>query len=228
MTDRPRHWHSVHPGGIEQLTLPEVLPRPRWSRSQPYVRIAALLFAAVLLPACTPNEGGGTPTGDPSTPPTASVSASVPPATPATPAPTGSLDPDAESSVPAPAPEPAAPSSGPGQGNAELAITIKPSAGEPEVHHTLVCVDGAPEAESNHPTADAACAALKENAALLSPGPKRADQVCTEQYGGPQEATVTGVVDGVPVDAAFARTNGCEISAWDATKDVLGAAGGAA
>ncbi|YCQ26750.1 subtilase-type protease inhibitor [Arthrobacter sp. Z4-13] len=196
------------------------------SRSKPYLRIAALLFAALLLPACTPNEGGGTPTGDASTSPTAGASS---PAPPATPAPSESPDPDAESSVPAPAPEPAAPSSGPGKGNAELAITLKPSAGEPEVHYTLVCLNGAPDdAESKHPSPDAACSALKANAALLNPTPQRADQVCTEQYGGPQEAAVTGVVDGVPVDAAFARTNGCEISTWDATKDVLGAAGGAA
>jgi len=183
------------------------------------------LFAAALLPACTPNEGGGTPSGDASASPTVSASS---PAAPATPVPSESIEPDAESSVPAPAPEPAAPSSGPGQGNAELAIVLKPSAGEPEVHYTLVCRDGAPDAESDHPAADAACEALKENAALLSPGPRRADLVCTEQYGGPQKATVTGAVDGVPVDAAFARTNGCEISTWDAAKDVLGAAGGAA
>ena len=203
MTDRPA-------GGLKVKT---------------HLRIAPLLFAAVLLPACTPNEGGGTPSGSASPSPTASASS---PAPPTTPAPSGSPDPDAESSVPAPAPEPAAPSSGPGQGNAELAITLKPSAGEPEVYYTLVCLDGAPDAESKHPAADAACAALKGNAALLSPSPQPADQVCTEQYGGPQEATVTGVVDGVSVDAAFTRTNGCEISAWDAAKDVLGAAGGAA
>jgi Subtilisin inhibitor-like len=188
-------------------------------------RLAALVVAALLLPACTPDEGGGTPSGDASASPTASVSST---ASPGSPAPSGSPAPDAETSVPAPPPAPAAPSSGQGQGNAELAIAFKPSAGEPEVHYTLVCVDGAPDAESNHPTADAACSALKENAALLSPSPKRADQVCTEQYGGPQEAAVTGVVDGVPVDAAFTRTNGCEISAWDAVKDVVGAAGGAA
>jgi hypothetical protein len=186
-------------------------------------RIAALLFAAVLLPACTPGGGGGSPSGDAS--PSASVSSTE---SPGSPGPSGSADPEAETSVPAPAPEPAAPSSGPGQGNAELAIAFKPSAGESEVHYTLVCVNGTPDAESNHPTADDACSALKENAALLSPSPKRADEVCTEQYGGPQEATVTGVVDGVSVDAAFTRTNGCEISAWDAAKDVLSAAGGAA
>jgi hypothetical protein len=30
------------------------------------------------------------------------------------------------------------------------------------------------------------------------------------------------------VDTTFARRNGCEISAWDAAKDILGASGGAA
>ncbi len=201
------------------------VPLPTRSRSKSCIRIAALLLAAGLLPGCTSNGGGGTPSGSAFPSPTASVSS---PAPPATPAPSQSLDPDAESSVPAPAPEPAPRTSGPGQGNAELVIIFKPAAGEPEVHYTLVCLDGTPDAESNHPAADAACAALKENAALLNSAPLRADQACTEQYGGPQEAAVTGVVDGVPVDAAFARTNGCEISAWDAAKDVLGAAGGAA
>jgi len=223
MTDWPQRGLNVHSRDIAHVMRPVDCPRPTRSKGTMQFRIAALLFAAVLLPACTPGGGGGSPSGDAS--PSASVSSTE---SPGSPGPSGSADPEAETSVPAPAPEPAAPSSGPGQGNAELAIAFKPSAGESEVHYTLVCVNGTPDAESNHPTADDACSALKENAALLSPSPKRADEVCTEQYGGPQEATVTGVVDGVSVDAAFTRTNGCEISAWDAAKDVLSAAGGAA
>jgi len=223
MTDWPQRGLNVHSRDIVHVMRPVDCPRPTRSKGTMQFRIAALLFAAVLLPACTPGGGGGSPSGDAS--PSASVSSTE---SPGSPGPSGSADPEAETSVPAPAPEPAAPSSGPGQGNAELAIAFKPSAGESEVHYTLVCVNGTPDAESNHPTADDACSALKENAALLSPSPKRADEVCTEQYGGPQEATVTGVVDGVSVDAAFTRTNGCEISAWDAAKDVLSAAGGAA
>lgn len=141
----------------------------------------------------------------------------------------GSPAPDTETTNPAPSPSaPPAPPAGPGAGNAELAIMFKPSSTETAVNYTLVCRDGLPTAESQHPTPEAACAALKNNAALLSPAPRSKDLACTEQYGGPQTATVTGIVDETPVDAAFARTNGCEIGAWDAAQDVLGASGGAA
>jgi hypothetical protein len=37
---------------------------------------------------------------------------------------------------------------------------------------------------------------------------------CTEIYGGPQRALVTGVLDGKRIWATFSRTNGCEIARW--------------
>ena len=37
---------------------------------------------------------------------------------------------------------------------------------------------------------------------------------CTEIYGGPQRARVTGVVEGKRVWATFSRTNGCHIERW--------------
>ena len=46
------------------------------------------------------------------------------------------------------------------------------------------------------------------------------DQVCTEIYGGPDVARVTGTIDEQPVDATIDRTNGCGIGDWD---DLLGA-----
>jgi len=49
---------------------------------------------------------------------------------------------------------------------------------------------------------------------LFKPVPK--DAVCTQIYGGPQIARVTGVVEGRPVWATFSRTNGCHISRWNA------------
>jgi hypothetical protein len=116
---------------------------------------------------------------------------------------------------------------GPGQGNAELAIVVNPSETEPALSYTLVCQDGLPAAESKHPEAEAACAALKSKPELLNPPARSTDQACTEQYGGPQRASVTGVVDGTPVEVSFARRNGCEIAAWNTAVDVLGTTGGA-
>lgn len=46
----------------------------------------------------------------------------------------------------------------------------------------------------------------------------RADQVCTEIYGGPDVASLTGTYDGVDgpkVDTTVDRTNGCGIDEWD-------------
>ena len=38
--------------------------------------------------------------------------------------------------------------------------------------------------------------------------------VCTEIYGGPQRARVTGMVEGKRVWANFSRMNGCNIERW--------------
>ena len=62
----------------------------------------------------------------------------------------------------------------------------------------------------------AACLALADPDVVprLVEGPP-ADQVCTEQYGGPDVATITGTIDDQPVDTTVDRTNGCGISDWD-------------
>lgn len=41
------------------------------------------------------------------------------------------------------------------------------------------------------------------------------DVACTEIYGGPQIASVSGRFRGRPVAARFSRRNGCEIARWD-------------
>jgi hypothetical protein len=43
-------------------------------------------------------------------------------------------------------------------------------------------------------------------------GPVSRDAVCTEQYGGPQQALITGTYQGRSVWAMFSATNGCQIS----------------
>jgi len=130
--------------------------------------------------------------------------------------------------VPAPAPPSAAPlPSGPGAGDAELSITVKASKDGKAVSYTLVCKDGAAMAESQHPNAAAACTALKNNAAIVNAAAPPKGISCTQQYGGPEVATVTGEVNGTPVETSFALRDGCQIGAWNAAKDILGAAGGA-
>ena len=39
--------------------------------------------------------------------------------------------------------------------------------------------------------------------------------VCTQVYGGPQEALVTGRFRGNPVSARFSRKDGCAIVRWN-------------
>jgi hypothetical protein len=81
-------------------------------------------------------------------------------------------------------------------------------------------------AGGDHPDPDAACAALDAAGGARAFAPPPSDEVCTEQYGGPQVAEVEGTVDGQQVSARFSRVNGCEISRWDALAPLLGHAGG--
>jgi len=62
---------------------------------------------------------------------------------------------------------------------------------------------------------------------LLVEGPPL-DRVCTEIYGGPDEATIVGTLDEQAVNTVITRNNGCGIDDWDQTLSaVLPAAIGA-
>jgi hypothetical protein len=138
--------------------------------------------------------------------------------------------PGESTSAPAPAPSPApTPGSVPTQGigNAELSIVFKASPSATAESFTLVCKDGVPVSGTQHPKPDAACAALKANPSIVIRSPRPTDIACTMQYGGPQTATVSGAVDGRGFESMFSLTDGCEISAWEAARDVLGSQGGA-
>lgn len=75
---------------------------------------------------------------------------------------------------------------------------------------TLTC---AGSVQGSHPQAEQACARLDSLDQPFAPLP--ADQICTEQYGGPQTATVTGLWRGEAVELALSRVNGCFIAQWD-------------
>ena len=80
--------------------------------------------------------------------------------------------------------------------------------------------------ESNLPDAAAALAAVEQfGEEVFFPEP-RADRICTQQYGGPQVAVVTGWFRGREVHSQFSRTDGCEIARWKTLAALLGNTGG--
>ncbi|HRA50193.1 SSI family serine proteinase inhibitor [Actinotalea sp.] len=129
--------------------------------------------------------------------------------------------PDATSSPSGTDPEPTAPAPS-GDVAADLTIGLDETGGGTVVTTTLSCAP----VGGDHPDANAACAALEAAGGAEAFAPLPPDATCTEQYGGPQTATVTGTVDGERVDADFSRINGCEIARWDALAPLLGSAGG--
>ncbi|MFF4169769.1 SSI family serine proteinase inhibitor [Streptomyces sp. NPDC001744] len=102
-----------------------------------------------------------------------------------------------------------------------LTVAISRS-GHPDADGTfeLRCEE---RAGGDHPAAERACARLAELAAAdedpFLPVPE--DRLCTQVYGGPVVARVTGSWRGREVDARFSRANGCEIDRWENLEPVL-------
>jgi hypothetical protein len=98
----------------------------------------------------------------------------------------------------------------------ELTVTYWPEgkAGS-SAEATLTC----DPAGGTHPDPQKACDLLASDAEALDPVPE--NSACTLLYGGPQEATVVGTLDGEKVDATFNRSGGCEIDRWDRMETVL-------
>lgn len=98
----------------------------------------------------------------------------------------------------------------------ELRIVVWPNGrGGEAVEATLTCgpVGG------THPDPAAACAALARERSALDP--LAADAICTQEYGGPDEAEVTGTIRGERVEAALTQRNGCEIDRWERLQALL-------
>jgi hypothetical protein len=64
------------------------------------------------------------------------------------------------------------------------------------------------------------CAKARSLETLLTTQPEKG-RMCTQIYGGPQTARVTGTIDGKPVDRRFTRTNGCELADFSAAEALL-------
>ncbi|WP_336715261.1 serine protease inhibitor [Arthrobacter sp. USHLN218] len=153
---------------------------------------------ALLLSGCAPGGEGPGETSPPASQPASSGPGSAPPSSPAEGAPV----------------------------DAKLKISVSTSGADYKEEKTLVCVDSQPMESSTVQDPDAACAALvqhAENVFFTQPDPNRS---CTQQYGGPQQAHVTGTIDGREVNKTFTLTDGCKISEWNAMQDLLGGAAG--
>lgn len=103
-------------------------------------------------------------------------------------------------------------SSGP---RTELMIEIVRDVGAEPERLTLTCEPTG----GDHPAAAQACADLGRAAQPLVP--LSPDLLCTEIFGGPQTATVTGTFRGEPVRLDLSRTDGCRIAQWDGLGAVL-------
>lgn len=115
---------------------------------------------------------------------------------------------DDEAAAPAPTPAPRL---------ADLRISVDPDGRGPEGARTATVRCAAP-------SESAACgAAARLRPRDLEPVPR--DVACTQIFGGPERARVTGTLRGEPVDARFSRSNGCEIARWEAVQPLLEAAG---
>ena len=179
-------------------------------------RLRLALAAAVLslLAGCGADTSGDDVSTEPR--PTGSVQPSIPP--PATGAP--------GTSPPGPATGTASPPAGdPGDSDpvkpTDLRITVDTGSGQTRTYILRCDPPG-----GDHPDPQAACEALARMQAPFAPLPK--GLLCTEIYGGPQMAKVEGTYRGVPTLSEFRRTNGCEISRWDAYAAVLIERGGSA
>nr|WP_309812445.1 serine protease inhibitor [Pseudarthrobacter sulfonivorans] len=108
----------------------------------------------------------------------------------------------------------------------DLTIRVTDDAGAPEYKFRLIVRDSRLADGCTLPDPAGALSALEEfgeDIFFPRPGPPK---LCTQQYGGPQVAIVTGSINGHPVSVTFRRTDGCEISRWRAMAPLLGATHG--
>jgi hypothetical protein len=109
--------------------------------------------------------------------------------------------------------EPAAQSTSATPGAVELTVVYDDGAGA-KTSGALTCRGSDRRAEGaldgRAPAAEL-CAQARGIAELLTSTPAKG-RTCTQIYGGPETAHVTGTIDGAKVDRRFRRTNGCEIA----------------
>ena len=95
-----------------------------------------------------------------------------------------------------------------GSPTADLQISdLDPRLGGADEAWTLHCPPG-----GTLPDAAEACRKLGQIHDPFAPVPE--GTACTQIYGGPEIADVSGTFNGKPVDTQFSRGNGCELERW--------------
>jgi len=111
----------------------------------------------------------------------------------------------------------------PAAGSAEpvtLTVTFSRRPGARSVAH-LRCRGSRAKADGFlRPVARRACAHARGVARLLTTGPDP-HRACTEIFGGPERALVTGRIGDRRVRRSFKRTDGCEVADWHRAMPLL-------
>jgi hypothetical protein len=95
-----------------------------------------------------------------------------------------------------------------------LTVTFSRAPGARHVAH-LRCAGNSARADGFLRSVGArrACATARRLAAFLASRPP-SNRACSEIFGGPERALVTGTIGSRRVRRAFARTDGCETADW--------------
>lgn len=201
---------------------------PSITPAAPRSRLLAAAIGLTVLPvlaACGQASSSSAGTGNPSstsTPGSTSASSGTsgspasPPTAPRSPASTGSAGSPSGTAAAAPKSTPSAPS-----GTADLTIAVNDGAGMTTTWHLTCNPPG-----GTHPHPAVACGVLGANGAKALPR-VRVGIMCTQLYGGPQKAQITGTWRGQQVDSKLSRVNGCEVARWNLLLGLLPAGSGA-
>lgn len=118
--------------------------------------------------------------------------------------------------------EKSAPTTPTGTGGIDLTIRVAATARGGSTSE-LRCRPGA-ERAAGALVRRAPVARLCSDARALTPlltATRPARRMCTQLYGGPQTARISGTIDGRRVDRTFRRTNGCEIEQYARISKIL-------
>jgi hypothetical protein len=101
----------------------------------------------------------------------------------------------------------------------QLTVRVDPDGDGPEKAEQARISCGLESGERGSPCA----AAAQLRPAAFEPTPD--DVACTELFGGPETATISGTLSGEQVEGRFSRQNGCEIARWEKVSALLAEAG---